>query len=579
MPGLLDRVAKHVQSETALFEEYGQKAARTIDVHGLGSEGSRYSRWRGDRSASSVGYKYFRHWVAVAVGHIARRIASQPILVASLIKTAEARGLEDMRLKAKMPDTLKSHFRVGADEQLRLITDGPLVEVVDRPNSVQSRYEFLYTIGVSLFMTGESYLIGGENKQGQPELWSVPTHWVTALHENGRMFSGYRLNPEGFGEGTYLPPENVARLYFPDPSDPKSALSPVWSQMEAVIVDGQIQNSQKRAFENGIFPGVLLKIGRVGGKDANPRKLMQPHQRRQLMVAAKRIWSGVAKTGEPLIVDGLVDEIEPFTTSPREMDWTDSQEWVRKRIFHAFGINPINTGEIAGVNRAQAAVSEAHQSQNVINPVLAQISVALCPFLVSLFGSSRNTKQKTLVWIDPCKPHDDELEAREWKDNAALGTVTINEIRVQRLGLDPIPGGDLPAKYSDPLFLTAVANIAGMVAEGMLSEQQAATILSDHCPGINEDRALVMVTGAPGPPPAPAPIVAPGLEASYKNGIGNDEFARARIAAHQAKLSERAEREVTKRLAPFFQAQLGYVTDRLKALEGEPPLSGEPKLA
>ena len=500
MVSALERVSQRVSGEVALFEDFGRKAAGRINIHGALAEGKLMRRMTGIRSAGAVGYKYFRHWVAVCSSHIARRCASQPINVARLVNKSGGRADLSEELgnevayggKVIMPQHLKAHFRVGIDQELQAITSGTLVEVMDHPNAVQSRYEFTYTAVLSLFLTGEVYIMGGYAKDGRPELWSLPTHWVEPLHE-GRLFSSYKLHPEPMAEGIPVSADNMIRLYFPDPSDPKGALSPVWSQLEAVIVDGQIQNSQKRAFDNGIFPGVLLKIGRVGGKNENPRKLMQPHQRRQLMVAAKRIWSGVAKSGEPLIVDGLVDEIEPFTRAPREMDWNDSQEWVRKRIFHAFGLNPINTGEIAGVNRAQAAVSEAHQSQNVINPALNQLSVGVCPFVVGLFAG-RRSKTKTLIWWEPCKPHDDELEAKEWQAAAQVGSVFINEHRVQRLGLDPIPGGDVPAKFSDAPFLTAMASIASKVSAGELTETMAANLVA-RMTGLPQVQATELFAG------------------------------------------------------------------------------------
>jgi phage portal protein BeeE len=51
------------------------------------------------------------------------------------------------------------------------------------------------------------------------------------------------------------------------------------------------------------------------------------------------------------------------------VDFLESGQSTKSRIFQSFGVNPIIVGEIAGANRAYAAVAEAVFCSNVINPL------------------------------------------------------------------------------------------------------------------------------------------------------------------------------------------------------------------
>lgn len=497
-------------------------------------------------SGFDQGFVHFRQWVYVVVNHIARRIAEQPIRLGQIVRDGQAASERRHRV---VPKYIKAQTRLIEDEEIAVINDGALADVLERPNRIQSRYDFVYICVANLLMTGEAYVLGGRTRREEnPELWAVPTGWIRPEHE-GRLFSGYMLKPHPNREGHRLSVEQVARIYLPDPTDPKGCISPVFTQLRAVHVDDHIQASQEMAFENGIFPSLALHVGRVDGKEKGPRRLLQPHQRRQLIAAVRKIYGGVARSGEPLILDALVEEISQITRAPREMDWNQSAELVRKRIFHAFGMNPINTGEIAGVNRAQAAVAESHQVRNVLNPMLEKLTSMVNSFIVPMFYEPE-VADSVIAWFEPCVAMDEEQAGKDWHEGAKMGFVTRNEFRRDRLGLDADTETDQNALLANPQSLNAVTNLVKSVSEGAVPESTAAALLAKFFAiPLDEALAIVRGTGAIG-------ASVRGLR-TIKAVIGSGKaVAKTEFLEHRASIVDEGEKEVAALLERFFPGDL-----------------------
>jgi hypothetical protein len=90
--------------------------------------------------------------------------------------------------------------------------------------------------------------------------------------------------------------------------------------------------------------------------------------------------SGAAKTGEPIILDALIQEVEPYTLLPSEMDFTQSGAVVRDRILMAYGVNPIVLGWTENANRASATVADEGFCFGKCAPVCRMIGDALTNF-------------------------------------------------------------------------------------------------------------------------------------------------------------------------------------------------------
>lgn len=419
---------------------------------------------RGSR-VSSRRYELLRSWVFVCIHAIARRVSGQPLHVGIQqgAQPNQPRGGQRLRKaqvheRSKMPATIRAKAS-SAYQELMVYEEHPVLDLFAMPNPAQDKHAFFMQTLVNYYLTGIAYLLYGQSKEGRPELWAVPSHWITPKHEGG-LFTSYELKTSDITEPITLDPENVGRFYFPDPADLKRSISPIETQLEAVTTDRHIQKAQENAFENGIYPSIILKVGRNVGPDGTvteTRPVLTAKQRRQISTAVKKVWGGVANFGDPAIVDGLIEGIERLQATPREMDFKQSGEIVKKRIFQMFGLNPITVGEITAANRAQAVEAEKNLANGVVNPLIDGLSNLLTLMLGPLFEPNR----RLCIWLEEHAPVDPELELKRWAIAKQHDVVTVDEFRAHVLNLgpkeeeegedepDPGGGGD-PEDADDP---------------------------------------------------------------------------------------------------------------------------------
>jgi hypothetical protein len=420
-----------------------------------------------------------------AVHTLAVAAAGQPVVVAS-VKGAEVEpGEEERRAPARMKHFLEQKMpprmrMKAANQELEVQVQHPLLDLLDRPNSVQDRWQFVYSFIANLNLTGWAYIVGGENSEGQMELWSLPTSWVIPSHKEGPFSSFKIVNPKDPARAANAPVlgrENVTFAYLPDPGNPLSALAPATAQLNALRIDDHIQTSQERFFEMGVFPSVVITVG----KDPHPdvpsgiRPRLSPAQRRQVMGAISRQWQGVHNYGAPAVVDGLIERIDRWSATANEMGWDKSEDKIKTRILSAYAVHPLLMGEPISVGGyAQAAVIKQIFCDRV-NSFLGMLSVMMSNFAGPMVQQGELLK----VWWEMCEPRDPQLESQNWREARKNGDVTRNEFRA-RLGLPP----DETAVENRSALLSTVGGMTGAVqiltamGNGFITPDTAAGLLA-----------------------------------------------------------------------------------------------------
>jgi len=366
-------------------------------------------------------YAHFRDWPYIAIRAISNRLAAQPIYVGKL-KPAKRRSKAVLNWRSK-----------AFLDAIEPLDSHPLLDALADPNPIMTRWSLISSLVSSLELTGKSllWLLDGSYRGTAFDLFPLPAHWAKPLDT---LNQSWEITIDG---GTPFPAPGGSIAYFnlPNPGDPFDATSPLQTQAKAVDTDTQLQTAQSRSLENGLWPGMVIKVGNVS-KDGDRLRLNQ-QQRQQLLNAVKARYRGTQQFGEPFIVDGMVEDIRPLTTNPSEMAFLESGQQVKSRILQAYGVNPIILGEIQGANRAQAAMAEESLCTNVLNPLAELISQVLSKWMVPAFGD-----KELVVWMEPCRAHDSEITLKEWELGSARGFVTPNEYRTRVLGLPAIAGGD-----------------------------------------------------------------------------------------------------------------------------------------
>jgi phage portal protein BeeE len=452
-------------------------------------------------------YQLIKNWVSICLTCITNRVAAQPVMCGKDPRNLEAEEQaapgapppedEDqdsydtegdsarhrLRVKlSKLPAAIRAKAIVSLSKRKRrakkshdmadveVIPDHKLLSFLQRPNHVQYKAEFLAVSIINLYATGVCYWVGGEH-EGELEAWAVPTSWVSPVHEGG-LFTAYRLKPpDAPGEGVLLDPDMVARVYNAHPADFKQSRSIIEEQLAAIKVDQSIQESQQQMFARGIFPNVAITIGQTIGPDGRPtgrRPVLSGAQRAGLTRAVRQVWRDTVGQGDPAILDGLVESIAKLSHTPQEMDWLQSSDSIKARIFQAFGLHPFMVGaEIPG-SYSQAYVTQKIFADNVINPLCDKFSTALTDWLGEPLG--------LLVWIEPYAPVDETQDNAMWRDARRNGDVSGDEYRQHKLGLPPKDEDenantiDKPVLASTPAGAQVLLGIATAIQAGQLSE-------------------------------------------------------------------------------------------------------------
>jgi len=433
-----------------------------------------------DQAKHKNRYGLFRGWVYSAINALSMKGAGQPIRVgrrAGIEANPDERSSVVSRkafLMNKMPPSTRTKAMEG---EMELLVDHPVVTALDNPNQYQDRWQFTYTAIANLNLTGWAYIVHEETEYGM-KLYSLPTTWVTPVGtaEEG-LYSKYRIrNPKKVeDQGSLIDAKHVIAAHLPDPQDILSGVSPSSSQIESLKIDDSIQTSQARFFRNGIFPGVVVTVGKEPHPDvpAGTRPRLTAPQRRHVYAAIRNAMGGIENYGNPAIVDGLIEKIEPLSMTQNEMGWDKSEEKVKQRILSAFAVNPLILGEKAPSSYAQASVV-TQLFYDRVNTFLELIGYVIQELV------NRTTSEMLVVWYEMAEAVDPKIESEMLKTGRINGDVSRNEYRA-KLGYPPVVDEEAASRsiLLDTVGgMTGTGSLLNQYAQGSITQKALSYLLS-----------------------------------------------------------------------------------------------------
>lgn len=441
------------------------------------------------QGANRERYSLFRGWLYAAINALASEAAGQPVHVGRL-KGVPAK--ENRERPGKRKGQFHIHRKMtkrarekAAKNELEVLENHPFIAQLEKPNEVQGKWQFVYSFVANLCLTGWSYIVTDGD-----EYYSVPTTWVTPVHDKGPFSSILLQNPnDPAAEPKPFERGQFGFAHLPNPANPLAATAPATAQITAIRIDDHIQTSQEQFFENGIFPSVIVTMG----KDPHPdvpggvRPRLTATQRRQVHAAISKVMGGVQNYGTPAIVDGLIESIERLSATQTEMGWEKSEDKVRTRILSAFGVHPYILGEAVSVGGyAQVANIEKRFFKRV-NTYLDMLGE-----LMTNFAAPGKDKDKLLVWWEECEAVDPSVY---WANiNAARGRNDITQTEYRAL-LGMPPDEDGVEAQIDVATAGVVVQILTAVGTGAVSPAQAMAAFTGL--GISEDLAEELAGDGP----------------------------------------------------------------------------------
>jgi len=326
------------------------------------------------------------------------------------------------------------------------IDDSPLLDLLRKPNPMQSGAEFVQATISYLMLSGNRYderlVIGGEPR----ELYTHRPDRMKVIPGNDGMPARYMFEVNGRKSYWDVDPVTLQSDILHDklfhPMDDYYGMSPVEAGAYAIDQHNEANAMGQALLQNSARPsGALTSEGDISSDGFNRLKAQMEDQ-----------YQGSRNAGRVMLLEGGL-KWQQMAFSPRDMEILESKYSSAREVCLAFGVPPLLLG-LPGDN-TYANYSEAR---------LAFYEERVIPLANRLAGDWTN-------WLGPAfgdlviKPDFDHVPAMVQKaqqlwDMADKSTdLTVNERRELK-GFEPVTGGDVVLINSGqvPLGYTAAAH-------------------------------------------------------------------------------------------------------------------------
>ena len=457
-------------------------------------------------------------------------------------------------------------FVLKAGDQI--IEQHPLIDLLNRPNPLQSYSEFFNSLFGYVLLSGNAYILKVGSDLGKPKELHllrpdrinikgsgnpIPEKYEYVI--GGRIQNTYEVDQEnGFSELKHV------KLW--NPLDDYYGLSPM--SAAAVEVD-QFNMSSKHnvnLLQNGARPSgaVIFKPQDDAGFAVN----LSESQRQQLLTDLNNRFSGAGNAGRPMLLEGDFDWKE-MGLSPKDMDFHRLKNMATTDIALCFGV----PSQLVGVPDSQtySNVAEARLAlyEETIIPHLRKISSDLNEWLVPLFDD-----RLTLEFDIDSIPALAERKKKTYENVTSAvreGIMTRNEAR-KIIGLETVEG-------ADDLYVSAnlfpIGDDGVVKPENPVNEEDLEDYDEDVDKEINfllqEEKALSDINTVPTSEMAEEAKRGLELRKKFKRGgtaVGvaraNQLIAKERLSISTVKrmYSFFSRHEVDKRAEGFRQGEEGY---------------------
>ena len=324
----------------------------------------------------------------------------------------------------------------------QIIEQHPLIDLLMRPNPLQSYSEFFNSLYGYVLLSGNAYILKVGSEMGTPkELHQLRPDRIQIKGGGNPMPDRYEYMLNGQVRETYPVDQlngfsELKHIKLWNPLDDYYGLSPMSAAAVEVDQFNMASKHNVNLLQNGARPSgaVIFKPQDDAGFAVN----LTESQRQQLLTDLNNRFAGSGNAGRPMLLEGDFDWKE-MGLSPKDMDFHQLKNMAATDIALCFGV----PSQLVGVPDSQtySNVAEARLAlyEETIIPHLRKISSDLNEWLVPLFDD-----RLTLEFDIDSIPALSERRKRTYENVTSAvkeGIMTRNEAR-QSLGLQPVDGAD-----------------------------------------------------------------------------------------------------------------------------------------
>lgn len=240
----------------------------------------------------------------------------------------------------------------------------PILDLLQNPNPLMNYQQMRqYLVSLMLLQSktgngGQAYVLawnGQSKKYAEMNKGEIPTELMPVSEDlieadtvedpktKRRQLVGWLYGDKNQPKESRekIPLGSVIRVYFPNPYDFLSGISPLMAVELALGNDTKADVYNARVFENdGSVAGVI-----------STDEVLPPDVKQDNINEWMKTVGGLARQRNIAILDGGL-KYQQYALSMKDMEWKAQKEWGRDAIISAFGLNKIALGQYEGINFA-----------------------------------------------------------------------------------------------------------------------------------------------------------------------------------------------------------------------------------
>jgi HK97 family phage portal protein len=262
----------------------------------------------------------------------------------------------------------------------------PSLDLLARPNPLQSHGEFFQELYHYLLIGGNAYVQSAGPQGGMPtELYLLRPDRVTVIAGNGTLPAAYRYTigdkSRDFPVDPFTGASRILHLKNFHPLNDWYGLSPVEAAAYSIDQHNQSGAWNQALLQNGARPsGALVVRPDTGGG------VLSEEQYHRVKNQIDEQFSGAANAGRPILLEGGLDWKE-LSLSPKDMDFIEAKNSSARDIALAFGVPPQLLG-IPGDN-TYSNLQEARLAlwEQSVLPLACRTADAFTRWLLPMFSN------------------------------------------------------------------------------------------------------------------------------------------------------------------------------------------------
>lgn len=306
-------------------------------------------------------------------------------------------------------------FRRNASDDYTELDDHPALLVLDRPNPVETKYQWLFRMSLHADLTGDAYSYIVRDKAGRiRELWSLQPQYIYIIPNSDGTINHYELRMGRGTENISFQPSEIMHYRHPSPLDPYYGASVVMAVAQSVDINDFQHNYQRNFYKRAALPPAILET----------ESKLDDTVIRRLREGFDSVYGGGENAGKTLILENGL-KYRQLGVNPKDLDWLATNRYTLQEVCAIFGVPPAMLGIVEDVNRANAESQEYTYAKMTVEPILTNIDEQITQDIIKSYLDG----SKLFIQHDSTVPMDEDRKASAAQKRLFAGLTTINEER------------------------------------------------------------------------------------------------------------------------------------------------------